>query len=313
VSPLLLTRADVESVLEPDELIDALADAFRDLSAGRASMPQRTAAMSQAGLLGVMPAYLPSANALTVKLVTLFEGNAGTELPTHQAAIGVFSPDRGNLLALMDGTWITAARTAAGSALATRLLAREDARVLTIVGTGVQARSHAWALPRVRAFDEVRVAGRDRAKAEGLADELGGRAFDSFAEALAGADVVCATTHSPEPVVRREWLEDGAHVTSVGMNVDGREIAEEVVRDAFVVVESRGSAVVGFPTGSNELVGADPDSLVELGEVVAGAATPEPGAITLYKSVGVAVMDAAAAALVLRKAQERGVGREIEL
>jgi alanine dehydrogenase len=260
-----------------------------------------------------MPAYLPAADALTVKLVTLFEGNTGTELPTHQAAIGVFSPDRGNLLALMDGTWITAARTAAGSALATRLLARDDARVLTIVGTGVQARSHAWAVPRVRAFDEVRVVGRERAKAEALAGELGARVFDSYAEGIDGADVVCATTHSPEPVVRRDWLGDGTHVNSVGMHPAGREIAEDVVRDAFVVVESRASAVAGFPTGSNELAGTDPETVVELGEVVAEAARPEPGALTLYKSVGVAVMDAAAAALVLRKAQEAGIGRDVEL
>jgi ornithine cyclodeaminase/alanine dehydrogenase-like protein (mu-crystallin family) len=310
---LLLTRADVEAVLDADELIDTLADAFRDLSAGRASMPQRVAAMSPAGLLGVMPAYLPAADALTVKLVTLFEANAGTELPTHQAAIGVFSPDRGNLLALMDGTWITAARTAAGSALATRLLARDDARVLTIVGTGVQAHSHAWAVPRVREFDEVRVVGRESAKTAAFASELGARAFDSYADAIDGADVVCATTHSPEPVVRRDWLAAGTHVNSVGMHPDGREIAEDVVRDAFVVVESRASAVAGFPTGSNELADADPESLVELGDVVAEAARPEPGALTLYKSVGVAVMDAAAAALVLRKAQEQGIGREVEL
>jgi alanine dehydrogenase len=309
---LLLTRAEVEALLDPDELIGALEDAFRDLSAGRASMPQRVAAFAPDGLLGVMPAYLPTADALTVKLVTLFEGNAGTELPTHQAAIGVFSPQRGSLVALMDGTWITAARTAAGSALATRLLARADARVLTIVGTGVQARSHAWALPHARAFDEVRVVGRDPAKAAQLAAEIGGRAFDAYEDALAGADVVCATTHSPEPVVRRTWLDDGVHVTSVGMNPEGREVAEDVVEEAFVVVESRSSAVAGFPMGSNELAGRPPESVVELGEVLAGATRPDAGSLTLYKSVGVAVMDAAAAALVLRRAQERGIGREVE-
>jgi ornithine cyclodeaminase len=310
---LVLTRADVESVLEADELIDALADAFRDLSSGRASMPQRIAAVSPQGLLATMPAYLPAANAITVKLVTLFEENAGTDLPTHQAVIAVFDPERGNLIALMDGTWITAARTAAGSALSARLLAREDARVLTIIGTGVQAHSHAWALPRVRAFDDVRVAGRDPAKTEAFASEIGARPFASFAEAVAGADVVCATTSSPEPVVRREWLGGDAHVTSVGMTAEGREIAEDVVRDAFVVVESRGSAVGGFPTGSNELAGADPESLAELGEVVAGSTRPPDGALTLYKSVGVAVMDAAAAGLVLRKAEEQGIGRHVEL
>ena len=116
-----------------------------------------------------------------------------------------------------------------------------------------------------------------------------------------------------KPVVRREWLTAGTHVNSVGMHPDGREIAEDVVRDAFVVVESRASAVAGFPTGSNELADADPESIVELGEVVAGAVRPEAGAVTLYKSVGVAVMDAAAAALVLRKAQEQGIGREVAL
>ena len=147
-----------------------------------------------------MPAYLPSANLLETKLVTLFEGNAGTELPTHQAAIAVFDPERGALTALIDGTYITATRTAAGSALSARLLAREDARVLAICGTGVQARAHARAVSRVRAIEEVRIAGRDRAKADELAEEVGGTAAGSFEEAVRGAELVCATTHSPEPV-----------------------------------------------------------------------------------------------------------------
>src|SRR5215217_6969273 len=136
---LVLTREDVEALLDLDALLDALADAFVDLSEGRASMPQRVASFSGHGLLGVMPAYLPSANILETKLVTLFEGNAGTAFPTHQAAIAVFDPERGSMTALMDGTYITATRTAAGSALSARLLAREDARVLAVCGTGVQA------------------------------------------------------------------------------------------------------------------------------------------------------------------------------
>jgi len=315
VSPLLLTRADVESVLEPDELIDALADAFRDLSAGRASMPQRTAAMSPAGLLGVMPAYLPSANALAVKLVTLFEGNAGTELPTHQAAIAVFDPERGALSALMDGTYITATRTAAGSALSTRLLAREDARVLTICGTGVQARTHARAVSRVRTFDEIRIAGRDRAKAEALAAEVGGVAVDSFEEAVRGADVVSATTHAADPVVRHEWLAPGTHVTSVGINPDGAELEHALVADAAVFVESRDAVLAPFPAGANDLRGIDRERLTELGEVLAETRPGRTNAeqVTVYKSVGVGVMDAAAAALVLRAAAARGAGREIEL
>jgi len=312
---LVLTRADVEELLDLDELVDALAAAFADLSAGKASMPQRVAALSADGLLGVMPAYLPSADVLEVKLVTLFEGNAGTELPTHQAAIGVFDPQRGDLVALMDGTYITATRTAAGSALSTRLLARENARVLAICGTGVQAAAHARAIPRVRPIEEIRVAGRDRAKAETLAAEVGGRAVDSFEEAVRGADVVCATTHSPEPVVRREWLSSGAHVTSVGINPNGRELDEATVRDARVYVESRAAALAPFPTGSNDLAGLSPGELIELGELLGDSKLGRTSAdeLTLYKSVGVAVMDAAAAGLVLGAAKSRGVGQEIQL
>jgi alanine dehydrogenase len=312
---LVLSRADVEALLDLDELVGALAEAFVDLSEGRASMPQRVAALSSHGLLGVMPAYLPSQDVLETKLVTLFEGNAGTELPTHQAAIAVFDSERGNISALMDGTYVTATRTAAGAALSARLLAREDARVLAICGTGVQARVHARAVARMREIDEIRIAGRDRSKAEALASEVGGVAFDSFEEAVRGADIVCATTHSPEPVVRRDWLSPGTHVTSVGINPDGRELDEQLVANARVVVESRAAAFAPFPTGSNDLSGISPDVVAEIGEVLSGArpGRTSPEEVTLYKSVGVAVMDAAAAALVLRAAAQTGTGTNVEL
>src|SRR3954464_10200348 len=203
-----------------------------DLSAGRADVPERVGARvaERDGMLLAMPGYTPSANALAAKLVTLFPGNAGTSVPTHQALIAVFDPDTGEPPAPLDGTAITATRTAAGSALATRLLAREDARTLAILGTGVQARSHALAVTRVRAFEELRVAGRTPGKVEALAEELGAtldlpvRAAGSWAEACNGAEVICATTHPVEPVVRREWLAAGAHVNSVGFNPDGREV-----------------------------------------------------------------------------------------
>jgi ornithine cyclodeaminase len=311
----VLTRADVEALLDLDALVDALADAFVDLSGGRASMPQRVAALSGHGLLGVMPAYLTSADVLETKLVTLFEGNAGTDLPTHQAAIAVFDPERGNMVALMDGTYITATRTAAGAALSVRLLARRDAKVLAICGTGVQGRAHAHAVPRVHDFAEVRIAGRDRAKAAAIASEVGATAVATFEEAVRGADVVCATTHSPEPVVRREWVDAGAHVTSVGVNPNGRELDEALVADASVFVESREAVLAPFPAGANEVAGMAPEQLTEIGEVIAGA---RPGRqsddeLTVYKSVGIGVMDAAAAALVLRAAAEQGRGVEVEL
>jgi alanine dehydrogenase len=314
---IFLSEAEVRELLDLDQLVDALADAHRDLSAGEASMPPRIAAMVQErqGLLGVMPAYLPSAG-LACKLVTLFPQNIDRH--THQAVIVVFDPENGTPLALMDGTYITATRTAAGSALATKLLAREDAEVLALLGTGVQAHSHARALPRVRKFTEIRVAGRDRARAEALAREIGphARAVSSYEEAIRNADVVSATTHSTDAIVRREWLSPGVHVNSVGVNPAGREVDEQTVADALLVVESRDSALAPPPAGAPELAGVSPAGVhAELGELVAGT---KPGRssrdeITLYKSVGVAVQDVAAAALVLAAAQGRSVGRAIEL
>jgi len=310
---LVLTRSEVEELLDLDALVDALAAAHAELSAGSASQPPRVAALAGDGLLGAMPAFLPSAG-LGCKLVTLFPHNR--DRPTHQAAIALFDPATGTPAALMDGTYVTATRTAAASALAARLLARPDARVLAVLGTGVQARSHARALAGVRDWEEVRVAGRDPAKAARLAEELGAVAAPSFEEAVRGADVVAATTHSSEPVVRAEWVSPGTHVGSVGHNAQGSELDAELVRLAGVVaVEDRVSALAPPPAGAPELAGLDGAAVVELGELVAGtrAGRTSAGEITLYKSVGVAVQDLAAAALVLAAARERGVGFQLEL
>jgi ornithine cyclodeaminase/alanine dehydrogenase-like protein (mu-crystallin family) len=314
----VVSREEVEALLDLDGLIDALAAAHADLSAGRASMPERIAAHvdERDAILGAMPAYLPSLGALTTKLVTLFPQNAGSPLPTHQAVIVAFDPASGEPAALLDGTAITAIRTGASSALSVRLLARDDASTLAILGSGVQARSHARAIARVRPLSEIRVASRDRSRAEGLARELAAelgldvRAVSDYESAVRAADVVAATTHSPEPVVRREWLAPGTHVTSVGVNPHGREVDGDVVRDALVVVEARAAALAPFPAGSNDLLWALRDGLleesgiVELGEIVAGTreGRTDEAQLTLYKSVGVAIQDAAAAALVLRRA-----------
>ncbi len=323
---LFLTRAEVESLLDLDLLREEVAAALAELSAGRASMPTRIAALvgDRDALLAAMPAYLPKARALTTKLVSLFPRN--TDRPTHQAVIVAFDPSTGTPIALMDGEAITAARTAAASAVATDLLARKDARHLVIVGTGVQALAHARAVARVRPFARIGVAGRDPAKLERLALQAGRpglpvSAYVHVEQAVREADVVCLCTHSPDPVIRREWLKDGTHVNSVGYNTAGREVDADTVAAALVVVESRGAALAPPPGGSNDLGWPMRDGLLraedvrELGELVSGAV---PGRrddrqITLYKSVGVAVEDAAAAALVLRSARARGVGREIEL
>ena len=267
--------------------------------------------MNMGTLLGAMPAYLPSAG-LGCKLVTLFPGN--TDRPSHQAAIVLFDPENGTPVALMDGTYITATRTAAAAALAARLLARADAKILAIIGTGVQARTHARAFGAIRDWAEIRVAGRDPVKTAALAAELGARA-SSFEEAIRGADVVAAATHSPEPVVRAEWVAPGTHVSSVGYAVPGSELDPELVRAATIIVESRESSFAPPPGGAAELAGVDPASVAELGELVSGSrrGRATPVEITLYKSVGVAVQDLAAAALVLAAAREREVGLKIEL
>ena len=244
---LVLTRAEVAALLDPDELEAALARAHAELSSGAASLPPRIAAFSgEAGLLGAMPGFLPSAG-LGCKLVSVFPGNV--DRPSHQATIALFDPADGSPLALMDGTHITAARTAGAAALAARLLAREDATVLAILGTGVQAHAHARAFAGVRDWTEIRVAGRDRAKAEELAAEIGARAV-SFEEAVRGADVVAATSHSAEPLVRLEWVAPGAHVGSVGLNAAGSELDPALVGAATLVVESRPSAFAPPPGGA---------------------------------------------------------------
>ncbi|MGE3284806.1 MAG: ornithine cyclodeaminase family protein [Pseudonocardia sp.] len=325
---LVLDRALVEDLLDPGALVDAVAAAMADLSAGRASVPDRVGAfVPQRGVLGAMPGYVPSSGILMAKLVSLFPGN--TALPTHQAVIAVFDPATGRPDALLDGTAITALRTAAGSALSVRLLARRDAHELAILGTGVQARSHAAAVCRERPFRRVRVAGRTREKTEALGRELattlGGievLAAGSWAEAMDGADVVCATTHADEPVVRREWLAPGTHVTSVGYHPEGCEVDAATVRDSLVCVESRRTVLAPHPAGSNDLLQPIADGVitpehvaVEIGELVAGTRPGRASAdqLTLYKSVGVAVQDAAAAALVLAAARAAGLGREIEV
>ena len=294
---LVLSRSDVEELLDLDALLDALAAAHAELSAGQASLVPRMGAFAgETGILGAMPAYAPSSG-LGCKLVTLFPGNR--DRPTHQAMIALFEPGTGTPVALMDGTYITAMRTAAAAALAARLLSRPDARVLAILGTGVQSRSAQEMFPRARQFAEVRVAGRG-----------------DFEEAVRGADVVHATTASPDPVVRFDWLSPGAHVSSVGYGAGGSELDPAIVERAdVVVVEQRDSAFAPLPAGAPELEPRGRDGVVELGEVIAGTAVGRSSdeEITLYKSVGVAVQDLAAAALVLAAARERGVGQEIEL
>ena len=309
---LVLSRAEVRRLLDLDGLLDALERAFVELSAGRVSVPPRVAASTERGFLAAMPGYADGI--LETKLVSVFAGNHELGLPTHQATLALFDDETGAPLALMDGTEITAVRTGASSAVSTRALARPDARVLAVLGSGVQARSHIDAARRVRELDEVRVAGRSPEHAQALADEVGATVSASYEDAVAGADVVCACTDAGSPVFGTEVLEPGMHVTSVGASREGPELDPAVMRAGLLAVESR-VAFEPYPAGAHELQGLDPAAAVELGEVLAGTCEgrTSPEQITVYKSMGHAVEDAAAAGLVYRGALAEGAGTEVDL
>jgi ornithine cyclodeaminase len=327
VAVLVLSAAEVMSLLDLDALADTLQAAMTDLSAGRASVPPRVAALvpERDAMLAAMPAYLPGTGALAAKLVSVFPQNQ--DLASHHALVCCFDPGTGAPVAVMDGTYLTAARTAAGSAVATRLLARPGASRVAVIGTGVQARAHARALSRLPGVRTVLITGRDQAKASALAAALAAagvpaQAASSAGEAVRSADVVCAATHAASPVLCREWLRPGTHVNSVGYNTSGTgEIDLATIRDALVVVESRAAALALPPAGAIELAGAierqavNAAAIIEIGEVAAGTAPgrADDAQLTLYKSVGVAAQDAAAAALVLAAATERGLGTRITM
>jgi ornithine cyclodeaminase/alanine dehydrogenase-like protein (mu-crystallin family) len=312
---LYLCRADVERLLDIDSMLEALAKALVIFSSGITSVPPRTGArVADLGLLGAMSGYVPGV-ALAVKLVSVFPGNHARGLPSHQALIALFDEKDGAPLAVMDGTYITAIRTGGTAAVAARALARKDAEVLAILGAGVQGGSHLETFTRVRDFKEIRVASRDLAKASALAAlRPNGRVATSFEEAVRGADVVACCTDAREPVIRREWLKPGVHVSSVG-GTFGPELDRETLAAGKIFVEWRGAALNPPPAGAHELQGLDANSIIEVGEVLAGT---KPGRtseldITVYKSTGHAVEDAATARLVYDRAREENIGVRLPL
>jgi len=327
---LVLDRKAVERLLDPDSLLAVLAAAHKDLSAAPTSMPLKVGVPTSppGGMLVTMPAHVPSAGALGAKLMAAFSQNPSRGLPYTQGMIAIFDETDGAPIAVLDATHITAMRTAAGSALATQLLARPDAHAMAILGTGRQARMHARMMVRVRPITEIRVAGRDARKAAALADELAAElkvrclAAETFEAAGREADIVCGTTHSANPVIERRWVSAGMHINSVGLNRSGREVDAETIRDAVLVVEHRASILSPTAAGSNDINWAIRDGAIdadhihaELGELLLGTKSgrTSPLQITLYKSVGVAVQDVAAAGMVVRLARERGVGLDVTI
>ena len=321
--PLLLSEQDVRTVLPMDELIAAMDTALAQFSSGRVEQPLRTVVEVglQRAFFGVMPASIPDPAALGAKLVTVFGSNRAAGLPTHLATIILLDAMTGELLAIMDGRYITEARTAAVSAVSVQRLAREDAATLAILGSGVQARSHLDAIGRVRALREVRVWSPSDAHRDAFAREARPRTTARVAvaasarDAVEGADLVALVTSSREPVIESAWIGAGAHVCAVGAcRPDQREMDGALVARGRVFVDSRAGAMA--EAGDVLLAiheGAIDESHLagELGELAAGrvAGRHSREQVTIFKSLGMAVEDVAAAHLAYLKAAERGLGR----
>jgi alanine dehydrogenase len=291
-----LDATAVSDLLRMEEVIPTMERALADFSSGTVVQPVRTMlpVAEHGGFLGLMPAYTGSA--LGTKLVAFYPRN--TDVPTHHATILLFKPETGEPLVTMDGRLITEVRTAAVSAVATDHLARSDASVLAIIGSGVQARSHLEALRLVRELREVRVWSPHRAQA--FAEEHSVVAAASAEEAVQGADVVVTVTTSPRPVLLGKWLSPGAHVNAVGApRPDWRELDDEVLHRSRVYVDSREAAL----KESGDVLAAR-EVFAEIGQVAAGTKPGRRSAeeVTLFKSLGLAVEDVATAELVYRKA-----------
>ena len=299
VSSHLMLYLDEEQVrrhLRMEELIPAMEKALSDFSAGKVTQPVRSVIMVDppGGFFGMMPAL---AEGLGIKLVTFYPPNAKLGIPTHMATIFLADPETGAPLAVMDGTLITEMRTAAVSAAATELLASPDAKILAILGSGVQARSHNEALRLVRRFEEIRVWSPTKAHAERFAEEIGAAAM-SAEDAVRNADVVVTATNSKMSILRGTWLKPGCHVNAVGAcRPDWRELDDDAMRNV-VFVDSREGAM----KESGDIILSGAKVYAELGEALAGKVPPRANETTIFKSLGMAVEDIAAALLVYRLA-----------
>ena len=285
-------EAAIAKVLEWEPLIDAIEQAMISFSAGRVAQPTRqmVPVPGRDAIIAAMPAV---GDAMAVKVVTLYHDNAGTGVPTHQAVILVFDKENGTPLAALDGRLITEMRTAAGSAAAARRLAVTAPGAVTIMGSGVQARAHAHALAAVRPLGELRLWARSEDSGRAAAEELGAIFVADAARAVRDADIIVCATSATEPILMGDWLKPGAFVTSVGWNThDGRELDDAAMAHT-VIVESRDAA----RDQAGNVRGSGCEIFAEIGEIYSGARTVPAGATVIYDSVGIAIMDVAAAKL----------------
>ncbi len=295
--PLYLNEEQVRKHLRMADLIPAMEKALTEFSAGKVTQPVRQVISVDppGGFYGMMPALTPEG--LGQKIVTFYPPNADKGLPTHMATILLNDPETGAPLAVMDGRLITEMRTAAGSAAATKLLAPPDAKILAILGSGVQARSHVKALRLVRNFEEIRVWSPNKSHAESFAKEISGKAM-SAEDAVRGADVIVTVTSSKMPILCGAWLKRGCHVNAVGAcRLDWRELDDDAMGNV-VFVDSREAAL----KESGDVILSRAKIYAELGEALAGKIPARANEITIFKSLGMAVEDIAAALLVYRSA-----------
>src|SRR6266513_1600256 len=302
---LFLDEGQVRQHLRMAELIPAMERTLIDFSAGKVTQPVRSVITVDppGGFFGMMPAFTPEG--LGIKIVTFYATNAERALATHMATIFLVDPETGAPLAVMDGRLITEMRTAAVSAVATKLLAAPDAKVLAILGSGVQARSHLEALRFVRNFHDVRVWSRPPGHAERFAKEFGARATSAEA-AVCDADVVVTATSSQLPVLKGSWLKSGSHVNAIGAcRPDWRELDDEAMTNV-VFVDSREGAV----KESGDVILSGAKIYAEIGEALAGKVPSRANETTIFKSLGMAVQDIGAAMLVYRSATKAKIIRQ---
>jgi alanine dehydrogenase len=326
---LILNQSDIEHLLPMEACIDVMTAALSSLAKGDAQLPLRTVMRipNTDNFFAAMPGYVAvnGEGVFGAKLVTVFPGNQGTAFDSHQGAVLIFDNEHGGVAAMLDGTAITSIRTAAVSGVATRALAREDASTLAILGSGVQAHSHLRAMCAVRPIKTLRVWSRNPDNARAFVDAakrehgLDASASATGAEAVRGADIVCAATSANEPVLFGEWLSPGTHVNAVGTSQPAaREFDSATVVRSRLYVDRRESALkepgdLLAPLKAGEIT---PDHIVgEIGEVLIGRAPARRSAdeITLFKSLGLAIEDLASAAYVYDQAVRTGAGARVEL
>jgi len=305
-----LSEADVEKYLDPKDLISALEDGFRGLELGEVQSPPRTKlSVPNQGISLAMPAWRPGMQ-ITVKVVNVFEGNLERGLPNHLAFINLFDPETGATSCVMDGTYVTAIRTAAAAALSVRMLSRANSRVATIIGAGVQGFQHLRLLPLVRDFERINLCSLRSEDARKLAARSKiARATADVEKAVRESDVVCLSTHSAKPVIHADWIAPGAHVSSVGYHPPDGELPKDLAARHRLFVETL-DAFAAPPVGCGELSGLDPSKGVTLGAVLLGR---KPGRtsndeITIYKAMGVAMEDMVAANLAYETAKRNHGG-----